>query len=73
MDAHFEMPTEAGAYWYWCERRQLFRVCEVLNEDGQIRATFTDGSFQRFCGGKSYFVGPIHPPVITSNGKIVAP
>lgn len=70
MDAYFELPTESGVYWYWCEKRQAFRICEVAEKDGQPRAKFTDGSFQRWCGNKSYFVGPIQEPVIEQDGKI---
>lgn len=70
MDAYFELPKKAGAYWYWCEKRKAFRICEVAAKDGQLRAKFTDGSFQRWCGDKSYFVGPIQEPAIEQDGKI---
>ena len=70
MDAHFELPAKPGAYWDRCEKRQAFRICEVVKQDGQLRAKFTDGSFQRWCGDKSYFVGPIQEPVIAPDGKI---
>ncbi|MFB2351092.1 hypothetical protein, partial [Priestia megaterium] len=49
---------------------QAFRVCEVSEKDGQLKARFTDGSRQRWCGDKSYFVGPIQEPVIGQDGKI---
>ncbi len=70
MDAYFELPSETGAYWYWCEKRHGFRICEIIEKDGQLRARFTDGSLQRWCGIKSYFVGPIQEPVIEQDGKI---
>jgi hypothetical protein len=70
VDAFFEVPTEPGAYWYWCEKRQAFRVCEVVEKDGHFKARFTDGSIQGWCGDKSYFVGPIHEPVIGPGGTI---
>jgi len=70
VDAYFELPREPGAYWYWCEKREGFRICEVVEKDGQLRANFTNGNFQRWCGDKSYFVGPIQEPVIEEDGKI---
>lgn len=70
MDAILELPDMPGAYWYWCEKRQDFRVCDVIEKEGQMRARFTDGSFQRFCGDKSYFVGPINKPVSDDSGRI---
>jgi len=70
VDAFFELPTEPGAYWYWCQKRETFCICELVEKDGQRIAKFTDGSFQRWCGDKSYFVGPIPKPVIEQDGKI---
>jgi len=71
MDAYFEVPPTPGAYWYWCEKRQGFRICEVVVDGGEAKAKFTNGSFQRWCGNKSYFVGPIPEPVIDANGRIL--
>lgn len=70
MDAFFEIPETTGTYWYWCEKRSQFRVCDVVEHNGEVRVRFTDGSFQRFCGDKSYFVGPIQPPVVCPDGTI---
>ena len=69
-DAILEMPNEPGAYWYFCEGINDFRQCEIKEKDGSMVARFTDGSFQRWVGAKSYFVGPIKKPVIGQNGTI---
>ena len=67
--AVFQMPTVEGVYWYYCENREGFRICEVREIDGEMRAKFTDCSFQRWCGKKSYFIGPVTEPVISEDGK----
>jgi hypothetical protein len=70
LDAILEMPGEPGAYWYFCEDLNDFRQCEIKEKEGNMVARFTDGSFQRWVGKKSYFVGPIKKPVIRENGQI---
>tara|TARA_B100000446_G_scaffold186076_1_gene211477 strand:+ start:240 stop:458 length:219 start_codon:yes stop_codon:yes gene_type:complete len=69
-DTILEMPKEVGLYWYFCEALNDFRPCEVKEKNGSNVARFTDGSFQRWVGKKSYFVGPIPKPVIGENGTI---
>lgn len=66
--AIFEIPSYMGAYWYYCENREKFLICDVVEIDGEMRARFTNGSFQSWCGKKSYFIGPIEEPIINENG-----
>ncbi len=66
--AIFNVPKVQGVYWYFCEDKEKFLICDVIEEDGEMRARFTNGSFQRWCGNKSYFVGPIVEPDINENG-----
>ncbi len=67
-NAIFQIPTVQGTYWYYCEDREKFIICDVIEKDNEMRAKFTNSSFQRWCGKKSYFIGPIAEPVINEDG-----
>jgi hypothetical protein len=69
-DALLNMPEVEGVYWYFDDSINDFRICDVVKKDGEMRAKFSNGSFQRWVGKKSYFVGPITKPVIGESGTI---
>lgn len=66
--AIFNVPKVQGVYWYFCEDKEKFIICDVIEKDGEMRAKFTNGSFQRWCGKKSYFIGPVNEPIINEDG-----
>ena len=69
-DAILTMPEEPGLYWYFCEALNDYKACEVKDREGLMVARFMDGSFQRWVGNKSYFIGPIGKPIISETGVI---
>jgi hypothetical protein len=60
-----KVPTVAGAYWYFCDKKQDFQICEVKerHDDDRLMAHFTNGSRQAWCGNQSYFI-PINKPIV---------